>query len=310
MIENLETVRELLNTMYSNSHCVTERQKKAADDALDALEKAMREPVAVIQKANTGSGFPEGGFTRIIWFNSIEELPKGGLYLAAPNQTESTLCVGESRFESWYNDDLLPHGKSVKQLMREAYEAGMNDSSVKQSDAVPVLFISKGQFDAMKPDPDDESGNYLPIRRAANGNFQFPLYAAAPKQAECDECPKTHLESDTISQLQQKIDQLEWENKGIAEWRDIAIKYMDAYHVLISKSNNPTQLSNIEAAYHEMTDDRNQWRSAFKMIQQYHKSDVWYWQGDGEDHVESMVNDLPVVIRAYELRELIRKNNG
>lgn len=46
----------------------------------------------------------------------------------APKQTESTLCVGESRFESWYNDDLLPHGKSVKQLMREAYEAGMNDS--------------------------------------------------------------------------------------------------------------------------------------------------------------------------------------
>lgn len=46
MIENLKTVRELLNKMYSNSHCITERQKKAADDALDALEKAMSEPVA------------------------------------------------------------------------------------------------------------------------------------------------------------------------------------------------------------------------------------------------------------------------
>jgi hypothetical protein len=33
--------------------------------------------------------------------------------------------------------------------------------------------------------------------------------------------------------------------------------------------------------------------------------DVWYWQGDGEDHLESMVHQLPVVIRAEQLRELL-----
>ncbi|MDL5034406.1 hypothetical protein QRD43_21060 [Pelomonas sp. APW6] len=33
--------------------------------------------------------------------------------------------------------------------------------------------------------------------------------------------------------------------------------------------------------------------------------DVWYWQGDGHDHLESMVHQLPVVIRAEQLRELL-----
>lgn len=33
--------------------------------------------------------------------------------------------------------------------------------------------------------------------------------------------------------------------------------------------------------------------------------DVWYWQGDGRDHLESMVHQLPVVIRAEQLRQLL-----
>ena len=33
--------------------------------------------------------------------------------------------------------------------------------------------------------------------------------------------------------------------------------------------------------------------------------DVWYWQGDGRDHLESMTHQLPVVIRAEQLRELL-----
>lgn len=35
--------------------------------------------------------------------------------------------------------------------------------------------------------------------------------------------------------------------------------------------------------------------------------DVWYWQGDGEDHLESMTHQLPVVIRAEQLRELLKQ---
>lgn len=32
---------------------------------------------------------------------------------------------------------------------------------------------------------------------------------------------------------------------------------------------------------------------------------VWVWQSDGYDNSETMANDLPVLIRAYQLRELL-----
>lgn len=44
--------------------------------------------------------------------------------------TEERRHVGDSRFESWYDDELDPIGKEFKQLLCEAYEAGMNDPSV------------------------------------------------------------------------------------------------------------------------------------------------------------------------------------
>jgi len=44
--------------------------------------------------------------------------------------------VGKSRFEGWY-EVFDMRGKSAKQLMREAYEAGLNDPLVKQAGAEP-----------------------------------------------------------------------------------------------------------------------------------------------------------------------------
>lgn len=38
--------------------------------------------------------------------------------------------------------------------------------------------------------------------------------------------------------------------------------------------------------------------------------DIWYWQGDHMDHLESMVHTLPIVIRAEQLRELFAANAG
>ena len=38
-------------------------------------------------------------------------------------------------------------------------------------------------------------------------------------------------------------------------------------------------------------------------------SDVWYYQGDGYDHLESMGNGMVVVIHAAELRALLATNN-
>lgn len=45
--------------------------------------------------------------------------------------------------------------------------------------------------------------------------------------------------------------------------------------------------------------------SQLNMVRLYEQKEVWYWQGDGEDHLESLV--CPVVINAEDLRELLRK---
>lgn len=43
-------------------------------------------------------------------------------------------------------------------------------------------------------------------------------------------------------------------------------------------------------------------------VSKYDRKDVWFWQGDGHDNPESMVNDLlVVVIRAKDLREIMKK---
>lgn len=46
-------------------------------------------------------------------------------------------------------------------------------------------------------------------------------------------------------------------------------------------------------------------RARLQAIYEHQKKDCWYWQGDGQDHLESMVNTLPVVITAGQLRGLI-----
>lgn len=52
-----------------------------------------------------------------------------------------------------------------------------------QAEAVPTIYVSKGQLDNLKPDPEDTSGTYLPVRKSPKGKFTHPLFAA-PKQAE------------------------------------------------------------------------------------------------------------------------------
>lgn len=41
----------------------------------------------------------------------------------------------------------------------------------------------------------------------------------------------------------------------------------------------------------------------------HQRRDVWYWQGDGEDHPESMGRHMVVVIRAPDLQRLIRESS-
>lgn len=46
-------------------------------------------------------------------------------------------------------------------------------------------------------------------------------------------------------------------------------------------------------------------RARLQTIQEHRLKECWYWQGDGQDHLESLVGSLPVVIRADQLRELL-----
>lgn len=51
---------------------------------------------------------------------------------------------------------------------------------------------------------------------------------------------------------------------------------------------------------------RDYFKQRVDMITQHQKNEVWYWQGDGEDHPESMGNSMVVVIRADQLRHLLQ----
>ena len=46
-------------------------------------------------------------------------------------------------------------------------------------------------------------------------------------------------------------------------------------------------------------------RAQLQTIYEHQRGECWYWQGDGQDHLESLCNTLPVVIRADQLRALV-----
>lgn len=45
--------------------------------------------------------------------------------------------------------------------------------------------------------------------------------------------------------------------------------------------------------------------SDIDLLRKHASNDVWHWQGDGYDRVESMANEMVVVIHAADLRELV-----
>lgn len=84
------------------------------------------------------------------------------------------------------------------------------------------------------------------------------------------------------------------------------------------KSNNnklARQNENLQDANIILKAELREANAQLSMIHEHQRNcdpaerEVWYWQGDGEDHPESMVNSLPVVIRAEDLKELISANN-
>ena len=60
-----------------------------------------------------------------------------------------------------------------------------------------------------------------------------------------------------------------------------------------------------EAYSKEMEHQSTFYRKYADTLIRYQKNDYWCWQGDGADNLDSMASDLPVVIRASQLRELL-----
>lgn len=44
----------------------------------------------------------------------------------------------------------------------------------------------------------------------------------------------------------------------------------------------------------------------YRRMARYIDKDVWFWQGDGHDHPESMANDMIVVMSGADLQRLLR----
>lgn len=76
---------------------------------------------------------------------------------------------------------------------------------------------------------------------------------------------------------------------------------------VIKQAQEPTpcaRCGGLEKHAIEMEIQRDHYRQRAQTMHEHQQGDVWYWQGDGEDHLESMINGLVVVIRADQLREL------
>jgi len=73
----------------------------------------------------------------------------------------------------------------------------------------------------------------------------------------------------------------------------------------IHQDGGPPGSGGWRAHAENMERERDHWRERARTMEDHQRCTVWYWQGDGNDHPESMVNSLPVVIRADQLRALI-----
>lgn len=62
-------------------------------------------------------------------------------------------------------------------------------------------------------------------------------------------------------------------------------------------------------ALQEVEMERDYFKRRVETMYRHSRKDCWYWQGDGYDHIESLTNACPVVIRADDLRGLIAQFN-
>lgn len=89
--------------------------------------------------------------------------------------------------------------------------------------------------------------------------------------------------------------------KAYAE-RDEAMEDRDWW-----KKKHKEDTASLMEMYHSATANCAEARARVRTLLSERNGECWLWQGDGEDHPESMVSDLPVIIRAGDLRDLLSK---
>lgn len=75
--------------------------------------------------------------------------------------------------------------------------------------------------------------------------------------------------------------------------------------VQVPQAGGPAGSGGWEAHAKSMERELNYWRQRAQTMYEHKQGQCWYWQGDGDDHPESMCNSLPVVIRADALRAML-----
>lgn len=79
----------------------------------------------------------------------------------------------------------------------------------------------------------------------------------------------------------------------------------------VASAKQERVIQNLTEEVERLEGDLSEARGQLNMIHEHQRDcdpaerEVWYWQGDGDDHPESMVNSLPVVIRARDLKQLM-----
>jgi hypothetical protein len=93
--------------------------------------------------------------------------------------------------------------------------------------------------------------------------------------------------------------------EGLCLREDIEDYAREAVRLNAQADNAPAGSGGWESHAKELERELTYWRQRAKTMLEYQQGECWHWQGDGTDHPESMVNSLPVVIRADELRALM-----
>ena len=142
-------------------------------------------------------------------------------------------------------------------------------------------------------------------------------YLQPPDPPSCCQCPDEDVD-DLLNTVEAALRRLSAENEALladAQTYQHAREDLIAENMALRAQVEALRLdiARRESNRQELVEDirrieasNKEDRDRLELVRQHQGKDCWYWMDDGEDHLESMVHSLPVVIPAGRLRELLR----